>query len=318
MLFYKDKMVQVCEEWFPKGTFKHQKKDGFSMDDILKQQLDILLKNIIKDWDFTIVITGGVEVRVCKSVRAMQIACYWAYMMWKIHKIKVPFALDKNFVFDGRKLIQIGNELGQHHPYSPLVFDEAGADLEGRKVIQSSTQEVLDFFRECGQYNLFNILVMPEYFDLPKGIALSRAIFLIDVYYTSDETGIFHRGYFNFYSRRNKKHLYLKGKRELNYQAHKYNFHGRFYNFYTINEKDYRGLKQDALVRRESRKRSKFQLQRDACWFLLSHEGLEDKDGNVIKLTQSQLGQRMEQMTGIFVAPNTISDGVRHFVVENE
>ena len=318
MLSYKDKMAMICEEWFPKGTFKNQKKDGFYMDETLKQQLDILIKNIINDWDFTIVITGGGEVRVGKSVLAMQIACYWAYQMWKVHKKKIPFTLDGNFVFDGRKLIQKGNELGQHKPYSPLIFDEAGADLEGRKIVQTSTQEVLDYFRECGQYNLFNILVMPEYFDLPKGIALSRAIFLIDVYYTADETGWFERGYFNFYSRRNKKHLYLKGKRELNYQAHKYNFHGQFFNSYPVDELKYRALKQEAMIRRESRKRSKFQLQRDACWYLLAHEGMECKCGKTQKLTQQQLAQRMEQMTGIFVAQPTLSDGIKHFILEKE
>lgn len=310
--------MQVCEEWFPKGTYKHQKKAGFYMDETLKLQLDILLKNIINDWDFTIMITGGGEVRVGKSVLAMQIACYWAYQIWKLYNKKVPFDLEKNFVFDGRKLIETGNELGKKYPYSPLLFDEAGADLEGRKIMQSLTQDVLDYFRECGQYNLFNILVLPEFFDLPKGIALSRSIFLIDVYYTADETGLFRRGFFNFYSRKGKKNLYLKGKRELNYFAHDYNFHGQFFNFYPINEQDYRLKKQDALSKRESRKRSKFQLQRDACWYLLSHEGMECKCGKTLKLTQEQLAQRMEQLTGIFVARNTISDGMKHYLMENE
>jgi len=311
-------MTQVCEDWFPMGTYKHQKKAGFYMEDILKQQIDILLKNIVKDWDFTIIITGGGEVRVGKSVLAMHIAAYWAYQMWKVHKKKVPFDLDANFVFDGKKLIQKGNELGQHYPYSPLIFDEAGAELEGKKIMQGSTQEVLDYFRECGQYNLLNILVMPEYFDLPKGIALSRAIFLIDVYYTADETGLFQRGFYNFYSRRNKKYLYLKGKRELNYSAHKYNFHGQYFNFYPVDEKKYRKLKQDALIHRQSKSRSKFQLQRDASWYLLSHEGLQCKCGEVLKLNQTNLAQRMEQMTGIYVHRTTLGDGIKHFVLENE
>lgn len=288
------------------------------MDETLKSNLDILLKNIVKDWDFTILLSGGGETRVGKSVLAMQIACYLSFQIWKLFGKKIPFDLDKNFVFDGRKLIEKGNILGQKHPYSPLIFDEAGADLEGRKIMQSMTQEVLDYFRECGQYNLFNILVIPEYFDLPKGIALSRSIFLIDVYYKADEEGMFQRGFFNFYSRRNKKHLYLKGKKELNYFAHKYDFHGQFFNFYPVNEKKYRKLKQEALIKRESRKRSKFQLQRDASWFLLAHEGKECKCGETVKMTQQQLGQRMEQLTGIFVAHNTISDGIRHFFIENE
>ena len=302
-------MARVCKKLFPKGTYKGQKKDGFHMDDTLKIQLDILLKNIVNDWDFTIMITGGGEVRVGKSVLAMQIACYWADQMQIIHKKKVSFNLDKSFVFDGKNLIKIGNELGQNAPYSPLIFDEAGADLEARKTIQTATGDVLDYFRVCGQYNLLNILVIPEFFALPKGIALTRSIFLIDVYYVPNKEGIFQRGYFNFYSRRNKKYLYLKGRKELNYFAHVYDFHGKFFNFYPVNEKEYRRRKQEAMVKRETRRRSKFMVQRDACWYLLNQE---------FNMNQGEISKRMEQLTGIFVTQQAISDGLRHFSLENE
>jgi hypothetical protein len=309
-------MARVCVDWFPNK--KNPKKAGFYMDDNLKLQLDVLLKNIKNDWDFTIIICGEGEVRVGKSKLAMDIACYWSYQIWKLYKIKVPFNLQDNFVFEGTHLIKKGNMLGQSHPYSALVFDEAGADLEGRKVMQGSTQDVLDFFRECGQYNLLNILVLPEYFDLPKGIALSRSMFLINVYYTADDDGLFVRGYFNFFSKRQKKWLYLKGKKDLNYKSVAYDFHGRFYNFYQVNEKEYRKAKQEALSRRESKKRNKFQMQRDACFYLLCSEGMEGEDGEVVKLTQENLSKRLEQLTGIFIARNTISDGLRHFQLEDE
>ena len=93
------------------------------------------------------------------------------------------------------------------------------------------TQDVLDYYRECGQYNMLNILVLPEYFDLPKGIAMTRSICLIDVYYITDQDAIFRRGFFNFFSKRAKKKLYLKGKRELDYKAAKYDFNGKFPDF---------------------------------------------------------------------------------------
>lgn len=310
-------MVRVCKETFPKGSYKGQRGDGFAIDELLKIQLDVLLKNIINDWDFTIIITGGGEVRVGKSVLGMQIAAYWSDQIKKLYGKKVIFNL-QNFVMDGRKLIKTGNYLGENYPFSSLIYDEAGADLEGRKAMQTITQDVLDYYRECGQYNLLNILILPEYFDLPKGIALSRSMFLLDVYYTATEEGLFQRGYFNFYSRRNKKYLYLKGKKNLDYNAYRYDFHGRFYNFYPVNEKEYRELKREALRKRETKRRSKFLFQRDACWYLLAHEGLECECGKIVKLTQAKLGQRMEQMTGIFVAHNTICDGISHFTLENE
>ena len=302
-------MARVCVEQFPMGSRKHQKEPGFHMDDILKNQIDVLLKNITKDWDFTSIISGGGEVRVGKSVLAMQIGAYWKEQMAKLHGIKVPFSVKENFVMDGRKLIEVGNRLGQNFPYSPLIFDEAGADLEGKKVMTQLTQDVLDYYRECGQYNLLNILVLPEYFDLPKGIAMTRSICLLDVYYIVDQDTIFQRGFFNFYSRRSKKKLYIKGKRELDYKAARYDFNGKFPNFYLLDEEEYRKLKQEALTKRESKRRNKFQLQRDACWFLLNKE---------MGWTQTEIGKRMEQLTGIYTPQPTLNDGIRHFMMKNE
>ena len=301
--------MYVCQDWFPKGSRPYQREDGFWMDELIKEQLDILLKNIKNDWDFTIIITGGGEVRVGKSVLAMQIGAYWSYQINKLYGLKIPFSVKENFVLDGKKLIEIGNILGQKYPYSCLIYDEAGADLEGRKIMTSATQDVLDYYRECGQYDMLNILVLPEYFDLPKGIAISRSICLIDVYYSVNDENIFNRGYFNFFSRRSKKQLYIKGKKDLDYMCVKYDFNGKFSNFYPIDEKEYRKTKQEALTKRESKRRNKFQMQRDACWFLLTRD---------VGWTQEKLGIRMEQLTGMFVPHNTISDGVRHYLMENE
>jgi hypothetical protein len=294
--------MRVCQKWFPKT-------EGYWMDDKLVMQLNVLLKNIKNDWDFTIIVTGQGEVRVGKSKLAMDISCYWAYMINELYKFKTSFDIDNNFVFDGNKLIEKGNYLGTNFKHAPLIFDEAGADLEGRKMTQTSTQNVIDYLRECGQYNMLNILVMPEYFDLPKGLALSRSIFLIDVYYSTTESGLFQRGYFNFFSRRQKKQLYLKGKKDLNYYAAKYDFNGKFGNFYQVDEEKYRLAKKIALEKREAKRRSKFQLQRDACWYILSKH---------VGWTYQKIGETMENLTGIFVPHPTISDSLSHFKLENE
>ena len=246
-------MARVCCSWFPKGTYKGQKQDGFYMDDVLKDNLDALLKNAGEkdDWDFVLVISGGGQVRVGKSVLALQIACYWHYEQERLYGKKLPFTVKDNIVFDGRRLIKQGNKLGTTHPHSALIFDEAGADLEGAKAMRRTTQNVKDYLRECGQYNMLTILVLPEFFDLPKGIALSRSDFLLDCYVWADSKGKFQRGFFNGYSRPNKKHLYLKGKKELNYKAYRYDFHGRWFLFYPIDEEEYRKEKVKALRQRE-------------------------------------------------------------------
>ena len=257
---------------FPKGSYKGQKEDGFLINALLKSNLDILVKNIIKDWDFTILITGGGEVRVGKSVLAMQIAYYLSYAVNKEYGFPIEFSLENNFVFKKEELIKKGHYLGKNFPYSSLIFDEAGADLEGRKTMTASTKQVLDYFREAGQYNLFNILVIPELFDLPKGIALSRSIFLIDIYYSSDSEGNFRRGYFNFYSRPSKKKLYLYGKKDLNYHAAPRDFNGRFSNFYPIDEEEYRKLKEKALLERAEKKMDKTTMHRNTGLMILRKE----------------------------------------------
>lgn len=290
-------MARVCVDWFPETN-------GFYMDDQLKLQLDVLLKNVKNDWDFTIIVTGQGEVRVGKSKLGMDIACYWSYEILRLYKVKVPFNVKDNYVFDGQKLIEIGNRLGQNHPMSALVYDEAGSDLEGRKSMQTATQNVLDYFRECGQYNLLNVLILPEYFDLPKGIALSRSIFLIDVYYSANEEGLFLRGFFNFYSKRQKKNLYLRGKRNLDYHAAKYDFHGKFYNFYQVNEKEYRQAKQDALTARESNKKNKWMIQRDALMYLITER---------FHVTQEDLAHVIKMLCDISLTRQSISDSIQRF-----
>ena len=91
--------MRVCEEWFPVGSYPNQREPGFFMDDRLKENIDILVKNVVKDWAFTIIISGSGRIRVGKSVLGQQIACYWAYAMWKIHGIEIPFKLKENLVF---------------------------------------------------------------------------------------------------------------------------------------------------------------------------------------------------------------------------
>jgi len=243
-------MVRVCEDWFPNP--KNPKKSGFYMNKTLKENIDALLKNASKkaDWDFVGIISGRGQVRVGKSVLAMQIACYWIYMLEKLYGVKVPFSIKENIIFHGVELIRKGNKVGVKYPHSALIFDEAGADLESTKVMRRTTQAVKDFLRECGQYNMLTLLVLPDFFDLPKGIAISRSDFLIDCYALTDEKGIFRRGFYNAYNRKTKKHLYLKGKKFLDYDAHHWDFQGDYFEFYPFCEEEYRETKVKALKTR--------------------------------------------------------------------
>lgn len=241
-------MAYVCEKWFPKEK-TGRKHDGFYMNDLLKKQLDVLIKNVRKDWDFTIIIGGSGEMRVGKSVLAMQIGAYWTYELEQNYNIKVPFNVKQNLVMSGNELMDKGNKLGMNYKYGVLINDEAADDLESTKVLKATTQAIKDYLRKAAQYNMLNIIVQSEFFEIPKSIAISRSIFYIDVSYNITETGVFQRGYFEFYSRRKKKQLYLKGKKDLNYNAVYRDFRGTFPNFYPLSEEEYRAAKLESLVR---------------------------------------------------------------------
>jgi len=296
-------MARVCTDIYP-AKFSRNRFPGFYMDNKLKAQLDILLKNIANDWDFTILITGGGEVRVGKSVLGMEIAAYWIDQINKLYGKKLILNL-KNFVFDGRKLIEIGNELGINHPYSPLIYDEAGADLSGIKMMNQITQDTLDFYRECGQYNLLNIIILPDFFDLPKPIAITRSIFLINVDYEFTEEGLFKRGIFKFYSRKAKKWLYLKGKKELNYHVYPWNFQGRFLPFYPVPEAEYRQKKIEALKHREKRRNNVLLDQRDYSWYILHYE---------FGMSMPTIGKRMGDFSGRYTSKQNVFDAIQRFL----
>jgi len=285
------------------GNPKKRRKPGFFLHDNLKKQIDYYIKNINRDWDFNIIICGEGEVRVGKSFLACQIGAYWTFEVNRLYNKNVPFNLEENFVFDGGKLIEKGNNLGTKHPYSVLIFDEAGADLEGTKAMLATTRAVRDYLRECGQYNMLTILVLPEYFDLPKGIALSRSDCLISVYYFADEEGYFQRGYFKYYSRLAKKKLYLKGKKNLDYKISPDSFYGDFDDIFPLDLEKYKELKRKALKKRGSTTMDKKLFQRNIAWYLLLKKKV---------MTMADLAATTTNMGAYTISP-TISEALKGF-----
>lgn len=297
-------MARVCKELYPAG-YSYNRHDGFYMEDTLKNQIDFLINNISDDWDFTIIISGGGEVRVGKSVLAQQIGAYWTQQMYEKYGIKNKFTL-KNLVFNSEKLIEIGHKLGQDKKHDAIIYDEAGADIASKKVLTARTKAVMDYFRECGQYNFLNILVIPDFFDLPKSIAVTRSIFLLDVFYkVNHQNNKFQRGHCKFFSRPAKKELYKYGRKEWDYNAAAADFPARFYKFYPLDEEKYREMKNKAFKSRGKNLtvRQKKQIaHRNAAWWLLH---------NKFKVTETKIAKYMYEITGKKIDRSSISDAIK-------
>lgn len=228
-------MAKVCEELYPKGTYKNQLSDGYYMEGFLKENIDIMAERVVDDMQFVGVISGRGTVRNGKSTLAQQIGFYFNYKVNKMHKLNNKFTA-KNIVFKSNELIDTAFELP---PYSVLVLDE-GDDLTAQHYSRLAIR-LRKFFRKCGQLNLFILLLIPDFFELPRPYAVARSTFLIDVSFQ----GKFERGFFDFYSLDKKRELYYKGKRYGDYKCVNSNFQGRFINLYTVDEEEYRKKKYD-------------------------------------------------------------------------
>lgn len=214
--------MKFAEELFKKGTFPNQQTDGAYIDETLSKNLDVFAKKIKDDMTFLGIISGHDSVGNGKSTLLTQIGSYLTWKINQLHGTNNTFT-DKNIVMRGRDI----NDVSLSLPAFSVVGLDEGDDLttHGMKELAVKLKR---YFRKCRQLNQIIILILPSFFELPKFYALNRSHFLIDVYFY----GEFERGYFNFYSTYGKKQLYLKGKKEWNYNAWRPDFKGRFFSSY--------------------------------------------------------------------------------------
>lgn len=239
-------MAKVCEEDFPMvptRSFKGQKSPGFYMEGYLKENLDVVAEKISDDQMFVIIISGSGHVRVGKSVLAHQVGYYLTHKVAELNKLKEHKYTINNVTF---KANELQDKAFAFPRYSCICLDE-GDDLMEHYWKQMS-KDLRRFFRKAGQLNQFIILVMPDFFELPRSFAITRSMFLLNVKFM----GKFERGYFDFYNFEKKKELYLKGKKTADYRCVPPNFAGRFTNVYTIDEQEYRAMKRKDLEEKDA------------------------------------------------------------------
>jgi len=197
----------------------------YYMDGYLKPNLDTAKTQIKKDWDMMFVIDG--EEGTGKSVLAQQIGMY----------CDPTLCLDR-VCFDH---ISFLNAVNDAKPYQCVILDEAYGSLSSRAAMSVINKTMIQIMTVMRERNLFIILVLPSFFDLDKYAAIWRSRILINVY--ADK---FERGRFNYFGKKQKKLIYLLGKKYYSYKVPGVRypvFRGAFTNYYTLDEVEYRKKK---------------------------------------------------------------------------
>lgn len=216
------------------------------IDGYLKGNLDILKKNIMKDWDFWLIV-DGLE-RSGKSSLAIQTACYLDPLF---NVTRIVFTCE-----------QFEKAILSADKYQAVVWDEAVVGTQATDMTKMA-RTLQKMAVQIGQKNLFIILVIHSYFEMKKYYAVHRTWFLLHTYFISNEkTKSFQRGYFAFYDFRKKKKMYVNDVTRRNYEYDfSPNFRGRFVKGYgLVNETEYLKKKAEIVIDERS-------IDKEGVWF---------------------------------------------------
>jgi len=202
---------------------------SFYIDNRLKIQLDskVLPDLQKKDKDVVFVVDG--KERAGKSVYAMLIGAYAAsYFNSKFDLSNVCMAPEE---FRSKIEHASKNEV--------VIYDEAHRGMASARALSEINNILKDLMMEMGQRNLFVIIILPTFFLLDRYATLFRSRGLFHIYENKGR-----RGFWVYFNEKNKQTLYMRGKKEFNYNCMRYpRFRGRFYNQYTLDEDKYREKK---------------------------------------------------------------------------
>ncbi len=216
--------MKFLESLYPMGTFKGQKTDGAYINEYLAKNLNVYAKRLKDDMHFLLIIAGNDSVGNGKSTIATHIGAYLTNKINELHGVNNTFT-SKNISLNAKDLVKQSFDSPK---LSVNVLDE-GDDLTTHGMKQDAV-ELKRYFRKCRQLNQILVLIIPSFFELPKFYAMQRSHCLINVKFHDD----FRRGVFDFYGPSSKKKLYIRGKREWDYNAGKPDFDGGFFSSYTF------------------------------------------------------------------------------------
>lgn len=239
--------------------FFERKKDGvqckFYIDGKLQNTLDMAKNRVLKkNWDYCAIIAGAVGSGKSTLARTeAKYCCDW---------------FDESYIaFTDDEFIKITNNCPE---FSSVVLDESFVSLNSRITMSGAFVRIINHLQIIRQKHLFIFLCLPNFFDLSKGVAIFRANHLFVTY----ATAIGDRGRFAAFGKDEKRELYVKGNKFMNYNAVKANFIGRFtMNDDIIPEKVYEKMKlTHLLAQQEVVAKIDPKKQRNVEIFYLRHE----------------------------------------------
>jgi len=231
--------MKIYEEKYPMGTIRKQKTAGIYTDRNLYDNLKELAKAIVHDNSFLILVSSqALSVRTGKTTFTQYMAETWNYIMLKEHGVKLDFNMN-NIAFNADDFEKKAFKLHEDgEKYGVIICDESD-DLTGHS-LSAEVKKIKRFLRKSGQLNLLMIMILPDFFEFPKSIAINRSVALITVDYGEH----FSRGRWKFYDFKSKKKLYIKGKSFNDYSVQQPSFYGMFAGTqYLVDEKQYKDEK---------------------------------------------------------------------------
>ncbi len=226
-------------------------KEGFYMDGYLHKNLILYKKMVRQNRDMPFVVSGMEGDGKTVLLHTILKFCDHSY------NIKRCYMDGNNFL---RGLIK------EEKPYKSHGLDEA-QEFTSRDAMNKWVKKCIEVVSKIRAKKLYWGMAIPSFFELEKYLAIHRSRFLIYVYAVKGN-----RGYFKFYNWERKKMLYLKGKKNYDYNAVKPNFIGSFtLDAFPFKWEDYDGIKIDSINSiqlNETQRNPKAILQRNV---LLNH-----------------------------------------------
>ena len=274
---------------FKEGNpFPHSEANDVYVDGYLFENLKIFAERLIHNFDSWINICG--DEGDGKSLLAKQIAAVVGYIISGLgHRSRTHVTFTSK---------QFTAAVRDSSKYDVVIYDEAISGLSARRAMSLINTALISMAAQCRKKNLFVVICLPSFHDLDKNIAIHRTRALLNVY-----TDKFSRGYFSYYTKDQKRRLYVDGKKYYDMTCIKPEFRGRYTHWSLEDEEAYEQRKDAAALEQAEEEKSthRWMLQRNAAFYLLEQQGM----------THAAIAEKVSTITRIQLARNSVSDSIR-------